>query len=83
MLKEKIDISLVCPGFVKTPLTDLNDFPMPFRISVDEASGYIRSGLARRKKEVHFPKRFTYLLKLLALLPRPVWLALGKRMVRQ
>ena len=80
--REDIVISLICPGFVKTPLTDLNDFPMPFRISVEQASEYIRKGLAKGKREIHFPKRFTYLLKALALLPGPVWSWLGKNMVK-
>ena len=35
LLAEKIDVSIICPGFVKTPLTDLNDFPMPMRITSD------------------------------------------------
>lgn len=82
LLKENIDVSLICPGFVKTPLTDRNDFPMPFRISTREASDFIRKGLAKRKAEIHFPKRFTYLLKILALLPRPVWTRVASRMVR-
>ncbi len=78
-----IDVSLVCPGFVKTPLTDLNEFPMPFLISVGKASAYIRKGITRRKKEIHFPKRFTLIMKLLSLLPRSLWLLLAKRMIKQ
>ena len=79
----KIDVTLVCPGFVKTPLTDLNDFPMPFLISVEKASAYIRKGIERRKKEIHFPQRFTLLMKLLSLLPRSLWLLAAKRMIKQ
>lgn len=82
LAKEKITVSLICPGFVKTPLTDLNDFPMPFRISVEEASSSIRHGLSKRKSEIHFPKRFTYMLKLLSYLPRPIWTKIAGRMVR-
>lgn len=80
--REGIALSLVSPGFVKTPLTDRNDFPMPFRISVEEASDRIRKGLARKSTEIHFPKRFTYVLKLLSLLPRSVWTLIGTRLVR-
>lgn len=79
--REGITVSLICPGFVKTPLTDLNDFPMPFRITVEEASRYIRRGLERKKAEIHFPKRFTYLLKALSFLPRPVWVKIAEKMV--
>lgn len=82
LAKEKIPVSLICPGFVKTPLTDLNDFPMPFRITVDQASDYIRKGLARKKAEIHFPKRFTYMLKLFSLLPRPIWRKIAEQMVK-
>lgn len=80
--KEKITVSLICPGFVKTRLTDLNDFPMPFRITPEEASGYIRKGLDRKKAEIHFPKRFTYILKFLSYLPRPIWNKIAERMVK-
>ncbi len=82
LAKEKIAVSLICPGFVKTPLTDLNDFPMPFRITVDQASDYIRKGLARKKAEIHFPKRFTSMLKFLSYLPRPIWRKIAEQMVK-
>ncbi|EGG99621.1 Oxidoreductase2C short-chain dehydrogenase/reductase family [gamma proteobacterium IMCC2047] len=64
-----IQVSLLCPGFVKTPLTDQNDFPMPMRINADKAAVYIISGLAKGKAEIHFPRRFTGILKLLGKLP--------------
>jgi len=79
--KEKIDVTLVCPGFVKTPLTDRNDFAMPLSISVEAASRHIRKGIARRKPEIHFPKRFTLVLKTAARLPRPWWLNIARRML--
>ncbi|MBR8843597.1 MULTISPECIES: SDR family NAD(P)-dependent oxidoreductase [Pseudoalteromonas] len=77
-----IDVTLVHPGFVETPLTDKNDFPMPFIVSVDEAVGYISKGIEKRSKEIHFPKRFTLFLKLLRLLPFSLWLPLAKRIAR-
>lgn len=80
---ENITVSLICPGFVKTPLTELNDFPMPFRISTQQASDYIRKGLLRKRAEIHFPKRFTYILKLLSLLPGPVWNVIGRQLVKK
>lgn len=82
LYNQQINLSLICPGFVKTPLTDLNDFPMPSRVSVEEASRYIRDGIRQKKAEIHFPYRFTWLLKILSLLPRPIWLRLGQKMVR-
>lgn len=77
-----IGVSLVCPGFVKTPLTDRNDFPMPMRINVEDASRAIRKGIEQGRAEIHFPKRFTLALKTLALLPDRWWEKLGARMVR-
>jgi short-subunit dehydrogenase len=79
---EGIRVSHVAPGFVKTPLTDRNDFPMPCLVTVEQASSAIRKGIASGKKEIHFPKRFTATLKLLSMLPRSVWLALARKMVR-
>lgn len=82
LFTENIDVSLVCPGFVKTPLTDQNDFPMPFRISVEEASLYIRRGIEKRKLEIHFPKRFTFFLKMLSLIPEYLWVRMSQRLIR-
>ncbi len=78
----KVAVSLISPGFVQTPLTDRNDFPMPFRISVEEASTVIRRGLLRRKAEIHFPLRFTLAMKMAALLPRTLWAKIATGIVR-
>ena len=80
---EGIAVSLVCPGFVKTPLTDLNDFPMPFMVDVEEASKAIRKGIARRKTEIHFPAIFTGTMKFFALLPQALWSRLARRMIKE
>jgi short-subunit dehydrogenase len=64
-----VAVHLINPGFVKTPLTDLNDFKMPALIEADEAAREILSGIERGAFEIHFPKRFTRVLKLLNLLP--------------
>lgn len=66
---EGIDLRVVSPGFVKTPLTDKNDFPMPFRISADEAAKRIVKGLKGKRFDIHFPKRFTFILKAISCLP--------------
>ncbi|MCI2285832.1 SDR family NAD(P)-dependent oxidoreductase [Colwellia sp. MSW7] len=76
LLKENIDVTLVHPGFVKTPLTDKNDFTMPFLITSDEAAKRIISGVEKRKKYLHFPKRLTLLLKFFSLLPSSLWQAI-------
>lgn len=80
---EGIDVSLIHPGFVKTPLTDRNDFAMPMRIEADQAAEAILRGLARRHLDIHFPRRFTLLVKLMGLLPPALRYRLGLRLVRQ
>ena len=80
--REGIPVSLICPGFVKTPLTDINDFDMPFRITTEEASTAIRDGLKKRKSEIHFPKKFTLMMKLFSWLPNSVWTHLAQKMVK-
>jgi NAD(P)-dependent dehydrogenase (short-subunit alcohol dehydrogenase family) len=79
---EGIPVTVVCPGFVKTPLTDRNDFAMPFAISAERAARYIADGIAGQRDEIHFPKRFSIPFKLLALLPSRLYTALCSRMVR-
>lgn len=67
---EGIDVVVVSPGFVKTPLTDQNDFPMPFMVTAEDAAERIVKGLQKGKREIAFPKRFTWSLKLLGALPQ-------------
>lgn len=71
-LPEKIDVKLISPGFVRTNLTDKNNFEMPMIISAERAAKRIADGLLKKRFEVHFPKRFTCLLKLLRILPYPL-----------
>lgn len=68
-LPKTIDIKLISPGFVKSELTDKNNFKMPMIISAEQAATHIADGLLESRFEVHFPKRFTGFLKLLRLLP--------------
>jgi NAD(P)-dependent dehydrogenase (short-subunit alcohol dehydrogenase family) len=82
-LKPKgIDVSLVCPGFVKTRLTDGNDFNMPALISIDEAADQTLRGLAKGEFEIHYPKRFTWFMKLLRVLPHRLFFWLMKKTLR-
>lgn len=62
-------VSTIFPGFVSTPLTDKNTFPMPMMVSTEEASRAIRKGLQRKKTAIYFPFVFTSIIRLLALLP--------------
>jgi NAD(P)-dependent dehydrogenase (short-subunit alcohol dehydrogenase family) len=75
-----ISVFLVNPGFVATPLTAQNDFRMPALIGPDEAAREILEGLARDRFEIHFPRRFTRLMKLAAVLPYRLYLALARRL---
>ncbi|MCK7550125.1 MULTISPECIES: SDR family NAD(P)-dependent oxidoreductase [Marinobacter] len=80
---EGIDVVVVSPGFVKTPLTDRNDFPMPFLVSSEDAANRIVRGLAKGRNEIAFPKRFTWTLRLLGALPRPIIDRMSAAMARQ
>lgn len=73
LIKEEIGVTLVHPGFIKTPLTDKNDFSMPFMLTSEEAASRIISAIDKRKKYAHFPKRLTLLLKLFSLMPSSIW----------
>lgn len=55
---------------------------MPFAVSVEEAARRIADGVAARKEEIHFPKRFSLTFKLLTSLPSPLYSWIGSRMVR-
>ncbi|QDP02139.1 SDR family NAD(P)-dependent oxidoreductase [Thalassotalea sp. PS06] len=70
---QRIDVTLVQPGFIKTPLTDKNDFSMPFLLTSEQAAERIYKGVEKRKKILDFPKRFTYLLRLLSWMPFSWW----------
>ena len=78
-----IDISVVHPGFVKTRLTDKNDFEMPFLITPEEAADHICRGMESRLPEIHFPKAFTFIIKTLSLLPERVYRWLMVKFIRQ
>ncbi len=80
---EGIDVVVVSPGFVKTPLTDRNDFPMPFVVTAEEAAQRIIKGLRKGQRDIAFPKRFTWTMKLLATLPQPVIDRIAASMARQ
>lgn len=74
-----INIQLVSPGFVDTRLTQQNDFKMPMMITAEKAALYIVEGIIRDDYEIHFPKRFSYLMKLLRILPNGVFFWFAKR----
>ena len=70
-----IGVSLVCPGFVETPLTAHNQFAMPALLKPGQAAEEILQGWKDGDFEIHFPKRFTRWMKALTLLPYPAYFA--------
>jgi NAD(P)-dependent dehydrogenase (short-subunit alcohol dehydrogenase family) len=70
-----IGVSLVCPGFVETPLTAQNGFAMPALLKPEQAAEEILQGWEDGNFEIHFPKRFTRWVKALGLLPYPAYFA--------
>lgn len=79
---EGIDVQIVSPGFVNTPLTEQNDFPMPFLISAEVAAKIICRHLNSKTFDIAFPKPFIYLLKTFARLPQRLKFRLLKNLSR-
>ncbi|MFZ4551019.1 MAG: SDR family NAD(P)-dependent oxidoreductase [Aquabacterium sp.] len=74
-----IGVSIVNPGFVATPLTAQNQFKMPALIRPADAAQAILKGWASGDLEIHFPKRFTWWLKLMRLLPDRLYFPLVRQ----
>ncbi|MDB4154078.1 SDR family NAD(P)-dependent oxidoreductase [Candidatus Pelagibacter sp.] len=73
MKRKNVNVTLISPGFIKTPMTDKNKFPMPFIRSTNFAANKIYLGLIKKNNfEIHFPKIFTYMMKIIQILPN--WL---------
>ncbi|MBI1272615.1 MAG: SDR family NAD(P)-dependent oxidoreductase [Alphaproteobacteria bacterium] len=69
MAYKGVGVSVICPGYVKTPMTNGNKFPMPFLMTAERAAGIIKRGLARNKPRIAFPFTMYFLVWFLALLP--------------
>lgn len=83
-LKPKnIDVKLISPGFVRTALTDQNDFEMPMIINAKDAAEEIVKGITKPYFEIHFPKLFTVLMKILRHMPYWLFFRVSKRMLRK
>ena len=78
-----VRVCLVCPGFVKTPMTDKNDFKMPFLKTSEFAADKIYDGLINKNQfEIHFPKELTLTLKFFKLLPNKIYFYLVKKLTK-
>lgn len=76
---EGVSFSMINPGFVRTPLTDKNGFPMPFLVEPEVAARHIFYGMAKRKFEIAFPLPFVLILKVLRMLPYGLYFRLVKK----
>ncbi|RMD62706.1 MAG: SDR family NAD(P)-dependent oxidoreductase [Alphaproteobacteria bacterium] len=70
--RDGIGVSVICPGYIRTPMTAVNDFPMPFLMEPDRAAAIIVRGLARNRARIAFPRPLYAAVWLLAALP-PAW----------
>lgn len=68
-----ITVTVICPGYVETPMTAKNKFPMPFIVPAEDAAQRIIRGLAKRKFEIAFPWQLVALMKLGRILPYPLF----------
>lgn len=74
-----LGISLINPGFVQTPLTARNDFAMPALITPEQAADHIITGWERGRFHIDFPKKFTLFMRLLRILPYPLYFRLVRK----
>ena len=82
--KHNVRISLISPGFIKTPLTNQNTFNMPFIKTPTFAANKIYNGLIKSNAfEIHFPKELTFFLKFLRILPYRIYLFLINKFVKR
>ncbi len=82
--KFNVRVSVVSPGFIKTPLTDKNEFDMPFLKSPEFAAEKIYNGMVKsRSFEIHFPKQLTLILKIFRILPYKIYLFLIEKFVKR
>jgi len=82
LARRKIGVTIVNPGFVRTPLTDKNDFHMPFLIDADRAARIICRGIERGKDEIAFPIPFSWIIKAMRIIPYPIYKMIMSRAVQ-
>ena len=81
--RSNVRVCLVSPGFIKTPMTDKNDFKMPFLKTTEYAAEKIYDGLINKNVfEIHFPKSLTLILKIFSFLPSKIYFGLLGKMTK-
>lgn len=80
-----VRIYIISPGFVKSPMTEQNEFPMPFLMATEKGAQSIIKGLEREKTEIHFPYRLSMIAKLSHLIPDNLyaWLMSRKKRLKR
>jgi len=78
----EIDVTVVYPGFIKTPLTDKNDFPMPFLMTAEKAAEVILKKSSKRPLKISFPSRLHLLLQAMKVMPGLWYNTIAARMSR-
>lgn len=78
-----VEVTVINPGFVRTPLSEQNDFEMPFLIEPEKAARIIAEGLEAGKAEISFPLRMAFAMKLLGMLPGPLARRYTARLARR
>ena len=81
--RDNVRVCLVSPGFIQTPMTDKNDFKMPFLKTPEYAADKIYDGLVNKNVfEIHFPKSLTLILKIFSFLPSKIYFSLIGKMTK-
>ena len=81
--RHNVRVSLISPGFIKTPMTDKNKFPMPMIKSAEFAAEKMFIGITKKNVfEIHFPIAFTIIMKLLKIMPNWLYFLLLKKGMR-
>ena len=81
--RHNVNVSIVSPGFIKTPMTDKNNFKMPFLKTAEFAADKIYKELINNKNfEIHFPKELTFILKIFRILPYKLYFYLVKKLTK-
>jgi short-subunit dehydrogenase len=83
MAPYEVEVSVVCPGFVKTPMTDVNPFKMPFLMSPERAARLIRKGLEVNRARIAFPWQTYAIVRFFADLPQPLMDFIAARLPRK
>lgn len=77
-----IKVNVICPGFIQTPMTDVNPFSMPFLMPPERAARIIQRGLTRNRAVIAFPWQMALLVRLAELAPLD-WIIGATRGMRQ